>query len=436
MQLLNNANMPLLFAGLNMMSNPKNPFQGATQGLLMGMNYDRQKEQDAWTKKKYQNQQNYQDSQLAMQKKRMAMAQAKHDAEMQARQNFSAAFTPGQNGQSAMQTQFPGATPQELAVAQSMGNMGDANTFLLGRADARKKTPEYRTAKDPNNVLRYVDGPKSGQPVFANVPAAPKPAFEGNSLNAQALSIVHDYDQKQKSGAPISDAEEQRYRLAKMHLQKPTTVTTPQGTYVQPGYDLSGFSPKQEAPAQTDGQSPVGFTPKENHLPQHMTAAAGYAKRMTAAEEALNRITSGGYDPTSISENVLGLTNVTASKEHQQFEQAKKDWARAKLRDESGAVISEEEIENEIKTYFPVFGDSPEVVAQKEAARKRATQGMIESAGKAYIPPTKPLPPNITRANIEHTAQKHGVSIEEAKKKIAEMYQVDISSINQLWGQQ
>jgi len=104
--------------------------------------------------------------------------------------------------------------------------------------------------------------------------------------------------------------------------------------------------------------------------------AAGYFDRMQKAEAALTAITSNGFNPITSWEALKGNTNVTASKDKQLYQQAANDWIRAKLRKESGAVIGAQEMKDEYKTYFPVYGDSAEVIAQKALARRTATAAM------------------------------------------------------------
>lgn len=59
------------------------------------------------------------------------------------------------------------------------------------------------------------------------------------------------------------------------------------------------------------------------------------------------------------------------------------DWYREKLRLESGATIGDAEALGEAKRYFPMPGDSPETIAQKERARTVAMEGLKLKAGKA-----------------------------------------------------
>ena len=110
--------------------------------------------------------------------------------------------------------------------------------------------------------------------------------------------------------------------------------------------------------------------------------AAGYANTMSEAETRL--INLKGFDPTSGMEAARGATNVTASKAYQQYKQAAKDWTLAVLRYESGANVPEQEAEKYWDTYFPQYGDSKEVIAQKAASRAAKLQGVIAAGGGAF----------------------------------------------------
>jgi hypothetical protein len=117
--------------------------------------------------------------------------------------------------------------------------------------------------------------------------------------------------------------------------------------------------------------------------------AANYYGRMKESEKLLTdfvptipqymaakKSLSGGSITSSIANNFL-------TPEQQSYYQAASDWVRAKLRKESGAAIGVDEMEKEIKTYFPSPGDSAAVVAQKKKAREQATTGMRRMGGRA-----------------------------------------------------
>jgi hypothetical protein len=74
--------------------------------------------------------------------------------------------------------------------------------------------------------------------------------------------------------------------------------------------------------------------------------------------------------------------------DQQRLAQAQLAFSIAYLRKTSGAAFGATEVSNTIQEYFPVIGDSKEVVAQKAAARKRAIDGMkisTNAEGKKYI---------------------------------------------------
>ncbi len=117
-------------------------------------------------------------------------------------------------------------------------------------------------------------------------------------------------------------------------------------------------------------------------------AAAGYLQRMESAENELNAIRNAGYRPEANLRDFYTagegpLLNWMASPQGQSNRQQQEDWVRAKLRKESGAVIADEEMDREIKTYFPQPGDSEEVIRKKAQSRKRALEQMRIGAGRA-----------------------------------------------------
>ena len=68
--------------------------------------------------------------------------------------------------------------------------------------------------------------------------------------------------------------------------------------------------------------------------------------------------------------------------EQQQYEQAQRDFINAKLRQESGAVISPQEFDNARKQYFPQPWDTNEVIQQKAKNRQLVIEEMFRNSGK------------------------------------------------------
>ncbi len=106
------------------------------------------------------------------------------------------------------------------------------------------------------------------------------------------------------------------------------------------------------------------------------------------AQQALEQLDSLGLDRTSLKEGAESLLpSALQSGERQQFEQAKLQFVNSVLRAESGATITDSEIQKALKQYFPVLGDSEATVRQKKSARETAVQGLYQAA--ELEPPTR-----------------------------------------------
>lgn len=113
--------------------------------------------------------------------------------------------------------------------------------------------------------------------------------------------------------------------------------------------------------------------------------SAMFANLMTQAEQKLNEVGAleGTQARTPLDDTIIGDAAQffgVRSKRDQQLEQAQNQWINAQLRLESGAAIPDSERANYRKTFMPVPNDTPEVIAQKIAARNAALQGMITTS--------------------------------------------------------
>ena len=119
--------------------------------------------------------------------------------------------------------------------------------------------------------------------------------------------------------------------------------------------------------------------------------AAGFLLRMQDATKLLDTYEGKGK-PSVVTSSVSGVPFVggvlersAQTKEQQQYKNAALAWIRAKLRKESGAAIGKAEAEQEYQNYFPVVGDTKEVIAQKRSLRQSAMDEMRISSGKAAV---------------------------------------------------
>lgn len=132
-----------------------------------------------------------------------------------------------------------------------------------------------------------------------------------------------------------------------------------------------------------------------NGKPQTATQAQvqGYADRTNQSDSIIGKI-GAKFTGTS---SLLGerLPNLFKSSERQQFEQAQRNFVNAVLRRESGAVISEEEFANAKQQYFPVPGDSTDVLTQKAANRQTVINNLYQQSNT----PRSALPGQIIEAD-------------------------------------
>ena len=148
--------------------------------------------------------------------------------------------------------------------------------------------------------------------------------------------------------------------------------------------------------------APLKANARERPITEYQGKNALYGSRATQADAALlaleDKISTVGLatkqslQGVPVVGGILGAgANVALSANQQRVEQAQRNFVNAVLRQESGAVISDQEFENARKQYFPQPGDKPEVIAQKRQNRKTAIEGFKRIAGPAW--PDAPASP-------------------------------------------
>ena len=100
-----------------------------------------------------------------------------------------------------------------------------------------------------------------------------------------------------------------------------------------------------------------------------------------------------------------GIANFFETEGRQLYRQAQENWISANLRAESGAVIGEQEMDREIKKYFPQVDDKPQTIKQKAEARRGAELAMQVRSGPAYA--------NVQRASAAGTPPPRGRLVQD-----------------------
>ena len=127
------------------------------------------------------------------------------------------------------------------------------------------------------------------------------------------------------------------------------------------------------------------------------------------------------YDPTSIKSGIRNLGPYVAKSDlSKKAESAQSAWVESFLRDASGASIPTGERLNYAKDFFPRPGDTPEIVANKEALRAQK----METAKMAVGPKLKNIE-NVSVKSFPRQVRKGGQTAtvsndSELKEAIAE----------------
>ena len=170
----------------------------------------------------------------------------------------------------------------------------------------------------------------------------------------------------------------------------------------------AGFNQQQESRADRLSREAIARGERADKLAEGKKPteseqkAYGFIQRMEGAnqitDELGNKAIKEGLDPTVLYQTPTSQavgnvplvgdylrTKVTTPLQ-QQYRQAQENWVRANLRKESGAVISPNEMADEISNYFPKPGESAQVIQQKQLFRQITQEAMKVSAGALYRP--------------------------------------------------
>jgi hypothetical protein len=216
---------------------------------------------------------------------------------------------------------------------------------------------------------------------------SPFAAYE-SSQSPQVRSLAQQLTQGFKSG--IID-EETAYKRLEPLARMEDTFLARQTSQAERAEARASAAADREL-RKTEGRKPTEAEQK----------AAGFSQRMELSNQLItdleNKLIAQGQEPnimlpTATSQAIGSIplvgnfarTKITST-EQQQYRQAQENWVRANLRKESGAVIGADEMEAEIRTYFPQPGELPEVIAQKNIARQVTQEAMKTAAGTSFKP--------------------------------------------------
>lgn len=130
-------------------------------------------------------------------------------------------------------------------------------------------------------------------------------------------------------------------------------------------------------------------------LTENESKSTLFLSQMRDATKALQAIGSD-VSPVMVAATGSPWTNWAAGENSQKAAQAQRQWAEAYLREKTGAAATAGEVENNIRTFFPVVGDSDAVIKQKAQARAEAEAAMQIPAGRGATRLNEARPVNVS----------------------------------------
>lgn len=152
----------------------------------------------------------------------------------------------------------------------------------------------------------------------------------------------------------------------------------------------------------------ANFVKRDQPATADQTNLAIYSSRIAQAEPTIKSLESAvaRMNPLSFEAQARVDKPYLQSKEMQSYSQAARQFVNSVLRRESGAAISQSEFDSARKQYLPMPGDTPQVLAQKAAARADVIAQFQRGAGPAAQ--RQSAPANDSAAKAAELLKKYG----------------------------
>ena len=262
-----------------------------------------------------------------------------------------------------------------LGGNESLQNLASTVASQRTEAKARNKTVEYLRANGRGDLADMIDqGMISGKDAAAVLLAKPATG-EVREIDNKLVRVMPDgtVTELYASDSPAElTADMREYNLAK---EQGFT-----GNFIE-------FIQAQKGGGLQIRTNPDGTTeiiqggPAGAKLTEGQSKATGFFARSDEANRIMADLEQEGTQLLNAISGALPFGNYMRTPEGQKYDQAKRNFINAILRQESGAAIGPNEFSSAELQYFPQPGDSPEVIAQKKANRATAVSALKVSAG-------------------------------------------------------
>lgn len=295
------------------------------------------------------------------------------------------------------------ADTKQQAIADKLRNLGQEEVYnIMATAKGRKAGEEQMAGPyDPSQgikapTIQYPEIKPNQDMALTMAAAARTPEGRAFAPALMANALPRDITPYEKERLRL---EEDKLKFDKANAGRVnlTSIETPQGMFT--------FNPRTGQYTQALDASGKPIMGKGTALTEAQGKATTFQGTMMNAAKNMKDLEDKGYNPASFKNQAQitapSATNALLPSQSQQYKQAMDNFANAYLRFQSGANMSEQEIQRNLREMMPVFGDKPDTLKQKADARENAIRFMSYSAGaganmlaqaNANMPPANPAP--------------------------------------------
>ena len=258
--------------------------------------------------------------------------------------------------------QFPHTATNPLTGTESKPDLGAADKMIRDEERKREVDKLVDSADSKNEIEFRVGFKKWQRDVVKNTALDPK--------NPEDQKLYRTYAHDEKISGLMAEAGLEAFKLADELV--PDEIAGGYKNMAEVTGMINDLMRKQEEDADTKkamAQKPLTESQAKDYI---------FSGRLKLTENVIAELEQDGFKPESIPQDIMMTWSPEFGKTEDQkrYIAARANWIAAMLRRESGAAIAESEYKGGFEQYFPLIGDSPQVVRDKRNLRRQVERDM------------------------------------------------------------
>jgi hypothetical protein len=258
--------------------------------------------------------------------------------------------------------QFPGTPTDPLTGTKSEPDYGAASEMVRDEERKREVDKLVDTADSKNEIDFRVGFKKWQRDVVKNPALDPK--------NPEDQKLYRTFAHDEKIAGLMAEAGLEAFKLQDKLV--PDTTAGGYRNIAEVTGMINDLIRKQEEDADTKkamAQKPLTESQAKDYI---------FSGRLKLNENVIAELEQDGFKPESIPQDIMmaWLPEFGKTEDQKRYISARANWIAAVLRRESGAAIAESEYKGGFEQYFPLIGDSPQVVRDKRDRRRQVERDM------------------------------------------------------------